>query len=185
MNDDNKLHPKVKDLTGQLFGKLRVITCAGKNKWGQYTWLCKCECGVEKIIRGCGLRIGDYKTCGNIGCSISAKLPKGTSSKNKVIRNYRKNARSRGIKFNLTLDQCNEFFQSDCFYCGSNPSNISNAPGHNGSFVYSGIDRIENTKDYTIKNCVPCCRKCNRAKDTMTSKQFLEWIAQVYEHHYI
>lgn len=41
---------KLKDLTGQRFGRLLVKSLAGKNSKGLYTWNCLCDCGNEKVI---------------------------------------------------------------------------------------------------------------------------------------
>lgn len=50
---------KLKDLTGKIFGRLTVISYAGKGKWH-----CKCSCGTEKDIVGASLRNGVTKSCG-------------------------------------------------------------------------------------------------------------------------
>ena len=36
---------KIKDITGEKFGKLTVIDCAGKLDGRRYFWNCQCECG--------------------------------------------------------------------------------------------------------------------------------------------
>src|SRR3990167_2611761 len=54
------------DLIGQRFGKLIVISLAGKNKWGNLKFLCKCDCGKEKIVPSANLRDGRTKSCGCI-----------------------------------------------------------------------------------------------------------------------
>ena len=55
-----------KDLTGQTFGKLTVVSLAGRDKWNIRTWLCKCECGNEKTVAGGKLTSGGTKSCGCI-----------------------------------------------------------------------------------------------------------------------
>lgn len=50
------------DLTGKTFGRWTVISFAGKNKHGQNLWLCKCECGTERVVRGGGKIFS--KSCG-------------------------------------------------------------------------------------------------------------------------
>ena len=55
---------KMKDLTGQRFGKLVVIECAGKLDGRRYSWKCKCDCGNEKIIAGASLTSGNTRSCG-------------------------------------------------------------------------------------------------------------------------
>jgi len=44
-------------------------------------WLCKCECGTEKVINGCSLRAGKTKTC---GCSLKTNAPWAKASLNLV-----------------------------------------------------------------------------------------------------
>jgi 5-methylcytosine-specific restriction endonuclease McrA len=46
-----------------------------------------------------------------------------------------------------------------------------------------GIDRVDNTKGYTIENSRPCCFRCNQAKSSMTEQEFFDWIKAVYEVH--
>ena len=55
---------KMIDLTGQTFGKLTVINCAGKLDGRRYFWNCECECGNKKQINGALLRNGNTKSCG-------------------------------------------------------------------------------------------------------------------------
>jgi hypothetical protein len=52
------------DLTGKRFGRLIVNKYIGKNKWGISLWLCKCDCGKEKIISSHNLKSGDIQSCG-------------------------------------------------------------------------------------------------------------------------
>ena len=55
---------KVLDLTGQRFERLFVIKQVGVSKDGQKTYLCRCDCGNEKIIKSGSLRSGGTKSCG-------------------------------------------------------------------------------------------------------------------------
>ena len=57
---------KIRDLTGQTFGKLTVVSFAGSNNRSKAMWLCKCECGNEKVIVGGSLTSGSTKSCGCI-----------------------------------------------------------------------------------------------------------------------
>lgn len=55
------------DLSGKRFGNLQVVSRAprpeGLTSAGAY-WLCKCDCGNEKIIMGKSLRTGKTISCG-------------------------------------------------------------------------------------------------------------------------
>src|ERR1700685_3578945 len=56
------------DLTGQKFGRLIVIERRGSKEKpsGQkvHLWLCKCDCGNEKIIPGYAIRWAQSQSCG-------------------------------------------------------------------------------------------------------------------------
>ena len=43
---------KYEDIAGKKFGRLTVIKKVGVDKNQQSKWLCKCDCGNEKIIKG-------------------------------------------------------------------------------------------------------------------------------------
>lgn len=53
---------KVKDMTGQVFGRITVIRQDGYIA-KQAAWLCRCLCGQEWRVRGNSLRNGDTKSC--------------------------------------------------------------------------------------------------------------------------
>jgi hypothetical protein len=59
-------NPRINDLSGQRFGRLCVIGYVGrsasKKRHAQY--LCKCDCGNEKIANGYDLRRGHAESCG-------------------------------------------------------------------------------------------------------------------------
>lgn len=56
---------RMNDLAGKRFGKLTVIEVNGKNKFGSYMWLCKCDCGKEAVVIGSNLIRGNSKSCGH------------------------------------------------------------------------------------------------------------------------
>lgn len=60
------------DLTGKRFGYLTVIEEHG-HKHQHIAWLCKCDCGKEKITIGSSLRKGRVRSCGSCINSENAK----------------------------------------------------------------------------------------------------------------
>lgn len=52
------------DLTGQSFGRLKVIGRNGKTKKGGTLWHCVCECGNECDVEGYRLKNGHTRSCG-------------------------------------------------------------------------------------------------------------------------
>lgn len=182
---------KLRNLEGQRFGKLIVtaeheIRKASKNANHKGTfWLCQCDCGNQKWIRANSLLGGRVTSCncgkGGAPGSGPPKLPYGESSKRCCYRRYKEDAKKRKISFEITYDQFLELTKKDCYYCGQKPNNIFKSRIQNGDFIYQGIDRINNLEGYVFQNCVPCCKICNRAKDTMTIGKFAEWIIKVYQ----
>lgn len=55
---------QAKDIVGQRFGKLTVIKRVENNNRMRAKFLCRCDCGNEKIILGDSLSSGKTKSCG-------------------------------------------------------------------------------------------------------------------------
>lgn len=55
---------RLKDLTGQVFGRLTVLDRAENDKHGQARWRCRCDCGKGRIVVSRTLRDGQSQSCG-------------------------------------------------------------------------------------------------------------------------
>lgn len=80
---------------------------------------------------------------------------------------YVQSAKKRNLNFTLSFEDFIEITNRPCYYCGSTETNC-------------GVDRKNNAKGYTKANSVSCCIKCNRAKHSMTEKEFAEQIYKIY-----
>ena len=69
-----------KDLVGKVFGRWTVIKYVGHNKLRHLTWLCRCECGTERVCAGNNLKSGATKSCGCF--RISSAKKRGPRSQN-------------------------------------------------------------------------------------------------------
>lgn len=59
---------KTKDLVGKRFGRLTVLKKLGAiTKSVNIYWLCSCDCGKDKVVRGDYLRNGGTSSCGCFG----------------------------------------------------------------------------------------------------------------------
>lgn len=54
----------VKEMTGEVFGRLAVVGRSGSDKSGNAKWRCVCECGEVKDVLGQSLRNGSTVSCG-------------------------------------------------------------------------------------------------------------------------
>lgn len=53
------------DEVGNRYGKLLVVAESPKRlRPGALAWICRCDCGEERIVSGATLRIGAVKSCG-------------------------------------------------------------------------------------------------------------------------
>lgn len=139
---------KLKDLTGQKFGKLTVIKRA-ENIKNRTRWECICECGRKVIIDSSHLRAGNTKSCGqcrdlyknhirlyHIWNSMKQRC------NNKNIANY-KNYGGRGIKV------CDEWKEFEDFYNWAR----KNGYDENAKRGEYTIDRIDTNCNYEPSNC--------------------------------
>ena len=163
-------------LLGKKFNRLKVIFDCGLNVHGTSMWLCVCDCGRTKLVRGPALTSGNIK-----GCGCLRKLPEGESRFRSILLMYKIQATKRGYRFNLNDEEAKTLMARNCFYCGSLPSNVAKAGKANGDFIYSGIDRIDNSVGYEGDNCVPCCGVCNWMKRDLTKDQFIDHVHKISE----
>ena len=140
--------PKI-NLSGQRFERWLVISEAGADKFRNILWLCRCNCGNERIVAGSSLRSGHTKSCGCLAREVAREMLtthgvsrtveysawndaryRCTNPKNDSWARYG----GRGIQFKLPDFQ--EFFE----HIGPRPS-----PKHS-------LDRIDNKGHYAIGN---------------------------------
>lgn len=163
------------DLTGQKFGRLIVLRQEGKIR-DCLLWACLCECGTARSVTTTSLRHGNTRSCGCL-----RRGPAGAAARHGAFCLYRKNARDRNIEFVISESEAITIFEMNCHYCGSPPSNAYRT--RTGTFIYNGIDRIDNAIGYRPANVVPCCRICNRMKFRMGRENFLAHILRIARLH--
>jgi len=144
------MHKNIKDLTGKVFSYLEVIKLAQTKP---VRWLCRCECGNEKLIDTSNLVRGATKSCGCKKLELMSNAARShglswmkeyriwggikTRCFNVLDANY-KNYGARGVKI------CDRWINSF--------ENFIEDMGERPSDKYS-IERIDNNGDYTPDNC--------------------------------
>lgn len=89
------------------------------------------------------------------------------TSLNYKFISYKNGAKRRGLEWQLTKEDFEEYWNKNCFYCNNEISTI-------------GIDRIDSTKGYVKDNIKPCCSLCNTIKLDLTYNEFIGQIIKIY-----
>ena len=154
METTKSIGGQVKDLTGQVFGRLTVVKQDGFTKHRLSKWLCKCECGNEKVVISGNLKAGTTTSCGcyakevtlsifkTHGMTATAEYYSWQDIRNRCAGKTEKSVRDyvdRGITIHLDFQNSFEAFLKEI---GPRPS----APG-----IWS-VGRINNNGDYTYGN---------------------------------
>lgn len=149
----------LKDLSGQRFGRLTVIERSGSDHKGLATWLCRCDCGKEVVIRGADMRSGRAKSCGCMFWINSKKVhikhgQAGTrlyvvwcSMKDRCYNSSNKSYERYGGRGITVCDEWLHDFQN--FYKWA----IESGYDEKAPKGQCTIDRIDNNQGYNPDNC--------------------------------
>lgn len=173
---------------GKTYHRLTPIKLVSVNSKGIKFFKVSCTCGSEKIIPGYRLtcKSNPVKSCGCLRTEARSRLGKlsrhapGEAAKRLLHVTYRRDAKRRGIVFDVPIELFLSIIAKPCHYCEAPPSNRAYPKRYYGGCLYTGIDRVNNNGGYTVDNIVPCCRRCNLAKRDSTLEEFSEWIIRVH-----
>ena len=143
-----------------------------------------CDCGNKFSIRlSSQVKTKGYFKCRSCYNSKFAPHP----GERYAFRRVAKDARERGLAFDIPFEFFKEKCHEPCHYCGESDGNSISIRSKRKDFYiienfrYNGLDRKDNTIGYTEDNCVPACIICNRAKREMPYDDFIEWINRLVE----
>lgn len=179
---------KFRDLTGIRFGMLIALFTPSRKVGERRFWMCRCDCGVEKLVKAHNLTSGETNSCGcakleackaNIRIAHKKAVKEGTAFR-QLLANYKHHAKQRGFVWELTDEQFKGITSSPCYYTEHIPS--SEIKAMSGEvYIYNGVDRLDNAKGYTTENSVPCCGEVNMMKKALSKEHFIELCKKIAE----
>lgn len=143
----------MQDLSGHKYNRLEVVGYRGKDRHGNAKWLCKCECGTERVVLGMSLRSGNTKSCGCFQRDASVAYNTiHKASKHPYYRTWRgiidrctnPNSRDYGAYGGRGIGVCDRW--KNDFY--KFVSDMGEKPTKSHS-----IDRVNNNEGYSPENC--------------------------------
>lgn len=154
------------NLEGQRFGFLTVIKRA-ENKNGRVAWLCKCDCGNEKIIIATNLRNKNTQSC---GCYKGERISSYIAKENYLNQKFNSLTviQTDNIKSHKSLFKCDCGNEKEILLksvitghtksCGclqkQNPNGFKNEIGNKyGMLTVVALDRIEDSHAHWLCKC--------------------------------
>ena len=86
---------------------------------------------------------------------------------------YRRRALKKQLDFSITPDDYNLIIKKNCFMCGKKSDQQHQ----------NGIDRMDNTKGYTLENINACCCECNLIKKDYVYENIMNKLFLIYKKH--
>ena len=162
------------DLTGTKCGKWNVLSYAGV-KGRDSIYNCRCDCGLEKTVKGYYLKNGYSTQC--VQCGHQNQIIKGRKLPNLFWRNIQYNAFKRNIKFDLTIDQIVDMLKNQKHQCAISGLPIEFAKSesqHLKGKTTVSIDRINPNGCYETSNIQLVHKTINYMKHILQNEEFVQ-----------
>lgn len=165
---------KKENKIGKRYGKLLITDSFVEKRKTMY--VCICDCG-----NNCNVWSSDLRRRKSCGCLHFERKNTQENLERQLYNSYKYSASERGLDFELTKPQFIALVNGNCFYCGIEKCNpIKDVHKLKEIRLFNGIDRVNNSKSYTVDNCVSCCKTCNIAKRGLSKIDFKNWVDRIY-----
>jgi hypothetical protein len=171
------------NLQGEKFGRLVVIKRVNKeNNKKAVSWLCKCECGNERIVISENLNNGNTKSCGCLWMERANGIH--YSERNNDLDCFRPilanlhSSRGRKKGFDLDLNYLKELWDKQkgiCPFLGIDLIPLG-WDGVSDPIYTASIDRIDSSKGYVKGNIIFVSVMINYAKNKFEIEKLIDFL---------
>jgi len=167
---------------GTVFGDYTVLDAPIQRRKsnGAILYEVVCKCGKHSWCTKQDLETGKRNRCDMCG-KIKRFGARIDNISINFFNNYKRNALSRGIEFNVSLEYVADLYKKQNGKCALSgmPIEIKGNPwkGQNGS-----LDRIDSTKGYIEGNVQWLHKTVNGMKWDLEEEKLLELVKQIYNH---
>lgn len=173
------------DLSGTRYGKLVVMRQVESTADHHRQWLCRCDCGNEKVWTTSALNYGGDQSCGCASRRRGKENPKWVGHgdiSGGYWSNLRRGAEQRSLAFQLTIEEAWALFQSQGGRCGISGVSLSFSCGRGEQTA--SLDRVDSSRGYVLDNVQWVHKDVNLMKLDHPIADFLRWIDTIYQHQH-
>jgi len=142
---------EIKDITGDVFGRLVALEYVGRNRRNKPLWICKCECGNIHIVDMYCLLAGSCKSCGCLNRGMPSRTKHGMYKHSA----YNAWANIRGRVYNKDNPAWKDYGGRGITMCREWEDSFKNFWTDMGDTYREGLslDRIDTNGNYCKENC--------------------------------
>ena len=145
---------KLRDISGQRFGRLTAVKPVGRAKNRQAIWLCNCECGNETVSSSNNLLYGTMRSCGCLKNEMISNLNRKHGMRHTRLYRIWLNMKTRC--HNPNFKDADNYSGRGITICADWDSSFQafhEWAMSNGYRDDLSIDRIDNDGNYCPENC--------------------------------
>lgn len=98
----------------------------------------------------------------------------GVVLRRSILRQYKRQAVDRGIKWTITDNHFYALIRGLCYYCGWQPLAMQQ---------FNGVDQFDESLGFTPQNSVPICPGCASMKQDLSPEELWQHVKRIMDRH--